>query len=128
MCANIGGVAKLTQSNRISDLALLCPSTQIGNQLSAGNFGGAISTALGMGMGQVSSALKTRGGPAGYLAGVAIDVYSYGFSEFSKSDFSQQTLGSTIAYAAANPAVLAQETVKAVGIVASNIWSAFIPW
>ncbi|SFA55346.1 hypothetical protein SAMN05444374_109188 [Rhodococcoides kroppenstedtii] len=105
---------------------MLCPATQFGYQMGSGDLGAAFTTAMGMGTGQLSAALKSRG-LGGYLAGVAIDVYSCGFSQAAKTDFSGQAMSSTLAYAAANPTIVAQETVKAAGVVLGNLWSAFVP-
>ena len=127
ICGNIGGLANLTRSGSVSNVALLCPATKFGYQLGNGDIGGAFSTAWGMGWGQVSSVLKTQG-PVGYLSSVAIDTWTYTISEATKTDFSRQSVSNTVAYAVANPRVVAQETVKAVGVVAANLWAAFLPW
>ena len=83
-----------------------------------GNSGGFFATAIGLGAGAVANKVP-------YLPGVAINVWAYTAGQAAQTDWS--SFGNTARYAAKNPGVVVQETVKATGVVLSNIWPAFLP-
>ncbi|MCX5042433.1 hypothetical protein OG921_04485 [Aldersonia sp. NBC_00410] len=102
-----------------------CAGYELGNAIGRGDVGAILSANMGL----LGDTLKAKyPGGVGYGVGVALNVWSYTVGEATHTDFSSKTMGETIAYGAANPQVVVQESIKAVGVVATNIWSAFVPW
>lgn len=120
LCSQLGGFGGLTQTPTLEYYSYGCQAAQLSYEIGRGDFSNVLST----GLGTVSTVMKKAGG-AWWLGGVALDVWTYAGTQATKTDWSQKSLANTVAYAATNPVVIVQETVKAIGVVASNIWTAF---
>lgn len=118
LCAQISGAAKALGNSQLANIGYGCSGVTMGVAAGRGNSGGFFATAIGLGAGAVANKVP-------YLPGVAINVWAYTAGQAAQTDWS--SFGNTARYAAKNPGVVVQETVKATGVVLSNIWPAFLP-
>ena len=122
LCAQIAGVAKATNNAPLANIGYGCSGVSMGVAAGSGDGRGFSATAIGLGAGAVADWVGKRWG---YLPGVAIDVWAYTAGQAVQTDWS--SVGSTTRYALKNPGVAVQETIKATGVVLTNIWPAFLP-